>query len=71
MNRTARRATFWQPNVKEMATAFAKPAHDEEAYYNPPGRRNRWEGMRYFWLMSAAGVSGWLAWGWWAGLIAT
>jgi len=71
MTRTALRETDWQPKVRGLATAFAQPAHDEEAYYTPRDRRNPWEGMRYFWLMSAAGVSGWLAWGWWAGLIST
>ena len=44
----------------ELAEKHAQPAHDEEAYYNPPSRQDPWEGMGYFWFALTAGVAGWL-----------
>ena len=44
----------------ELAEKHAQPAHDEEAYYNPPPRQDPWEGMGYFWFALTAGAAGWL-----------
>ena len=43
----------------ELAEKHAQPAHDEEAYYNPPPRQDPWEGIGYFWFALTAGVVGW------------
>ena len=43
----------------DLAEKHAQPAHDEEAYYNPPHRSNPWEGIGYFWFALTAGVAGW------------
>jgi hypothetical protein len=50
--------------IRELAEEHAQPAHDEEAYYNPPPRSNPWEGIGYLALAVTAGVAGWLLWRW-------
>ncbi len=54
-----RPATSPVSRLLELAEKHAQPAHDEEAYYHPPPRKNPWEGIGYFWFALTAGVVGW------------
>lgn len=51
--------------LAELAEKHAQPAHDEDAYYNPPPRQDPWEGIGYFWFALSAGVAAWLVAQWW------